>query len=152
MEGGDSTVVIFNLPHSKNLVFQSVLCNNIELVKAIIDTGAGISVISPELCKRLLLIPKPWVGPDLLVAGETRVKPSGVVYLNLIISNKTIEHVEMVVTEINEYLLLLGNNCLQQLKTITITYPVNQPPVFSTGTDFDILENSAKSNTIICKN
>lgn len=82
VDEGNSAAIIFNIPHPHNseLVFKTVECLD-QSVKAVIDTGASISVISPNFCKKLNLIPNKWEGPKLLVAGELLVAPSGIAKL-----------------------------------------------------------------------
>lgn len=61
---------------SLNLVLQEVECFN-RAVNAIIDTGAGISVISPKFCRSLNLEREKWKGPTIELADGLRTYPDG---------------------------------------------------------------------------
>ena len=55
-----------------------------------VDTGPGISVISPKFFKTLNLNPIPWVVRDLLVASKQLIRLFGSVNLNLTMDNHKI--------------------------------------------------------------
>ena len=113
VSGGEATATLFTMPPTdrSNLVFTQVTCKN-RIVEAIVDTGAGITVISPDLCKQLnFSLHKRWGGPHLLMAIGTIVRPDSSVSLELII-NRVPVYVEAAVLALNGYELLLGNNAL----------------------------------------
>lgn len=139
MKRGESTVVVFNMPppDRSNLVFSKVICRN-NHVEAIIDTGAGITVISPEFCKYLNLVPKKqWEGPKLLMANGSIVCPEGSVTLEIIITGIPV-YVEAAVLPINGYKLLLGNDALRQLESISIIYGEGGEAVFSVAPEAEV--------------
>lgn len=139
MKRGESTVVVFNMPSPdrSNLVFSKVIYRN-NHVEAIIDTGAGITVISPEFCKYLNLVPKKqWEGPKLLMANGSIVCPEGSVTLEIIITGIPV-YVEAAVLPINGYKLLLGNDALRQLESISIIYGEGGEAVFSVAPEAEV--------------
>ena len=60
------------------LVLNSVLCLN-HSIEAIIDTGSGVTVFSPQLCKLLHLPVVKWSGPPVLLADGKRAHVEGTV-------------------------------------------------------------------------
>ena len=75
-KGGDATAIAFTMPpiDGSKLVFTTVKCQN-RMFEAIVDTGAEISVISPETCKLLKLsATQDWDGPLLVMANGTHLR------------------------------------------------------------------------------
>lgn len=107
-------------PFSPNLVTKFVKCFD-TLVEAIIDTGSGLSVISPNLVKILHLTPIPWEGPNILLADRKRVVPDGVVDLRIDVDGNFVA-TQAAILDLNGYDLLLGNDSLSQLGVIHIQY------------------------------
>lgn len=102
------------------LVLKDVLCKNYS-VEAIIDTGSGITVFSPQLCRYLQFPIKKWHGPNVFLAGEKQASVEGAVDAKVLINGRTVFGCALVF-EINDYDLLLGNDALRQLKMIKINY------------------------------
>ena len=52
--GGSSYTVVFNFPqmNSRHLIVKEVDCQG-RVAKAVIDTGSGISLVSPTFCRIL---------------------------------------------------------------------------------------------------
>lgn len=152
--GGDSTVIIFAMPPPDrlNLVFSKVICKNHHF-EAIVDTGAGLSVISPEFCKFLNLVPKKgWEGPKLLTANGGIVSPEGSVSLEIFVEGIPV-YVEAAVLPINGYKLLLGNDALRQLDAITVAYKKGGEAIFSTTpeVEMDSETEGDESGTIVSR-
>ena len=119
---GNATVPLLSLPHpdKTKLVFKDVLCSGF-LVEAIIDTGAGITVISPKFSKMLTNPIRGWVGPGILLADGHKALPVGQIDLVLTIDSFIVNSIAIVM-EINGFDLLLGNDTLRLLKSIQIKY------------------------------
>ena len=117
------------------------------------DTGAGLSVISPEFCKFLNLVPKKgWEGPKLLTANGGIVSPEGSVSLEIFVEGIPV-YVEAAVLPINGYKLLLGNDALRQLDAITVAYKKGGEAIFSTTpeVEMDSETEGDESGTIVSR-
>lgn len=123
---GHTTEILFAIPHldRTKLVLKDVICCKY-LVEAIIDTGSGITVVSPTFSKLLNIPLQPWIGPDILLADGQRTRPLGSINIEVRIDNVTV-FVSAIVLQINGYDLLLGNDTLRQLKSIKINYEEEQ--------------------------
>ena len=100
-------------------------------VQAVIDTGAAVSVITPELCTSLAMVPKPWTGPSLVMANGSPATPLGAVHL--IVSNpRGRAEGSVIVIEMDGMTLLLGNDLLKQFGRLEIDYR-NQSPLITLG-------------------
>lgn len=98
-------------------------------VETIVDTGAGICVVSPQLCSKLSLkIKSSWNGGQILTADGTPIIPEGSVELVLMIDGQRIR-IEAAVFEINGFDLLLWNDVLWKLGSIKIDYVNDGPAV-----------------------
>jgi hypothetical protein len=132
-----------------NLVFTKAVCKNHHF-EAIVDTGAGISVISPEFCKFLKLVPKErWEGPKLLMANGAVITPEASVSLEIFVEETPI-YIEAAVFPINGYKVILGNDALRQLDVIKIEYEREQATIFSAnpGTELDVQGEKGEMGTI----
>ncbi len=136
---GNTTDAKFAKPQlgRSKLVFKNVICGKY-LVEAIIDTGSGITVVSPNLSKMLGIPLQPWEGPDILLADGQRTRPSGKIEIKVII-DKIVVEVSAIVLQINGYDLLLGNDTLRKLISIKINYTAEQAS-FHLG-DIDCSDN-----------
>ena len=108
--------ILFTFPliDRTKLVMKWVKCFGLD-VETIVDTGAGICVISPQLCSRLSLkIKSSWKGGQILTSDGTPITPEGSAELVLMIDGQRIR-VEAAVFEINGFDLLLGNDALRKL-------------------------------------
>ena len=86
-------------------------------VRVVIDTGAAVSVITPDLCTTQSLVPTPWNGPSLMANGSPAT-PLGAVHL--IVSNaRGRAEGSVIVMEMDGMALLLGNDLLDASKLIT---------------------------------
>lgn len=133
--------------NSSNLVFCRTFCKN-HLIDAIVDTGSGITVVSPSLCRELKLNSKPWTGPRISLADRNLVISSGVVNLDLEVGGKLIR-VDAAILDLNGYPLLLGNDSLQQLEILKIDYREGSNVTFASGKDFDIITEPTVSVSLI---
>lgn len=118
-------------PHDRtNLVFATVKCRN-RVIEAIVDTGAEISIISPQMCKILSVnaIQK-WDGPLLVMANGTQAHPEGSVSLEIFVGTTPV-YASLAVLPINGFDLLLGNNALRQLQSVQIDYDQEGGSIFS---------------------
>ncbi|KAI9549855.1 pol polyprotein [Daphnia sinensis] len=111
-------------PQTKTkLVLKDVICCKY-LVEAIIDTGSGITVVSPTFSKLLNIPLQPSIGPDILLADGQRTRPLGSINIEVRIDNVTV-FVSAIVLQINGYDLLLGNDTLRQLNKEAHTIPAH---------------------------
>ena len=134
--GGHSAVFSLSVPLTTrhNFVLKKVSCYAQE-VEAIIDTGAGISAISPELFRLLKKPSRNWDRGQLITVNNARVYPECCVDLTLQVDGILIK-IQAVVLEINGFSLLLGNDALRQLKSFTVVYGQPEPVFLTGGIDF----------------
>ena len=120
------------------------------LVEAIIDTGAGISAISPELFRLLKKPSRNWDRRQLITVNNARVYPECCVDLTLQVDGILIK-IQAVVLEINGFSLLLGNDALRQLKSFTVDYGQPEPVFLTGGIDFDLdVEKREELDRVVC--
>jgi hypothetical protein len=82
---GERATVVFNFPqiNSRHLILKEVDCQG-RSAKAVIDTGSGISQISPAFCRTLGIEQfGEWEGPRLLLANGDPLVPEGSVMWKL---------------------------------------------------------------------
>lgn len=123
VEGGHTTgvpLLFLPPPDRTKLVFKDVTCSGY-LVEAIVDTGSGITVVSPKLSKLMNLPIRPWLGSGILLADGQKTIPKGQVDLSLTIDNVPVS-IPAVILDLNGFDLLLGNDVLSELSSITIEY------------------------------
>jgi predicted aspartyl protease len=105
--------ILFTFPpmDRTKLVMKWVKCFGLD-VKTIVDTGAGICVISPQLCSKLSIKTKSsWKVGQILTANGTPIIPERSAELVLMIDGQRIL-IEAAVLEMNGFDLLLGNDVL----------------------------------------
>lgn len=102
------------------MVMEEVLCGSLP-VKAMIDTGAAVSVISPGLVNTLALPVVPWEGPCIAMANGQPGVPSGAVDL-LITHPKGQARGKALVMDMGGVALLLGNDFLSQFRRLMVDY------------------------------
>ena len=104
----------------KKLITEEVVCGG-HNVKAVIDTGAALSVIHPEFLKTTTFTKEKWEGPRVIMANGTTAEPLGGAEIS-------IEHQQgkakglALVLEMDGIDLLLGNDFLKQFKKVRIDY------------------------------
>jgi hypothetical protein len=80
-------------------------------MESIIDTGSGITVFSPQMCRYLQLPIKKWSGPNVLLAGGKKINVEDAFDAEILIDNVTLKvFFQEFVFEINGYDFLLGND------------------------------------------
>ncbi|KAI9565174.1 hypothetical protein GHT06_008951 [Daphnia sinensis] len=84
---------------------------------AVIDTGAAVTVISPELLKKTQFVQQPWDGSGIILANGSRVMPLGAAE----ILSKAI------VMAMSGMELSMGNDFLKQFGSIRINYQAEKP-------------------------
>lgn len=130
-----------------NLVLTSVKYNN-HPIEAIIDTGAGITVVLPSLFKRLnLSLRNSWEGPLLVIANGAVVQPEGCVNLEVIVDGILI-CVEAAVMALNGYELLLVNNALRQLESAHIANSKGKNSFFSIKLGTGEMDKETNNGTV----
>ncbi|KAI9565042.1 pol polyprotein [Daphnia sinensis] len=121
-EDKESTIHIIQ---PAKLITEDVVCQGMEL-KAVIDTGAVVSVVSPSLREKLQA---KWVSckvPSVVTASGQKVLPMGAIEIE-------VEHRGMkakgkvIVLAMKNIELLLGNDFLKQFNRLEINYDGNGP-------------------------
>jgi hypothetical protein len=91
-------------------------------VKAIIDTGSGVSLVSPKFCRMLGVDQyREWSGPRLLLMDGKTLVPNGSVKLRIYVEGRLV-WIKAAVSEMNGFDLLLGNDALSQLGCFSVQY------------------------------
>lgn len=103
------------------LVSKSVKCENV-WVDALIDTGAGISVISPQLAERLQLATTGWTGSTIRKANGSKAEPAGKTTISITDGNNTATATVLVMKCSEDIDLLVGTDLLQQFGRVTINF------------------------------
>ena len=103
------------------LVSKSVKCENV-WVDALIDTGAGISVISPQLAERLQLATTGWMGSTIRKANGSKAEPAGKTTISITDGNNTATATVLVMKCSEDIDLLVGTDLLQQFGRVTINF------------------------------
>jgi hypothetical protein len=110
---------ILKLDFSK-LVREEVTCGK-RRVMAVVDTGAALTVISPELLQESQFVLRPWIGPRVVMAnGEpATLLGAATISVNHIRGTAT---GEAVVFQMDGIDLILGNVFLRQYGKVQINY------------------------------
>ena len=94
---------------------------------SIVDTGAGVSVISLSLAQKAFKNEQlPWDGPTIILADGRRVKPNTGVELSFKLNFRRIK-VFAAVLDLSGADFLLGSDALAQLGQFSIDYTVSPP-------------------------
>jgi len=134
--------LIPNIPlcmlNSSKLVTETVQCGNM-VVKAVVGTGAVITVISPKLltCTEFKL--DSWYGPNIVMANGTTVSPIGAAYITVTVHNKLVTGTA-VVMHMEGMDLLLGNDFLKQFGKLHIDYQASKTLLTVGDFPFNLLE------------
>ncbi|KZS20370.1 Uncharacterized protein APZ42_012952 [Daphnia magna] len=120
---------VFNL-NSARLIKESVRCVKV-VATTLIDTGAAVTVISPELLEKTEFVKKPLSGPKIrLVNGQTLAPQSTA---DIVVTHRGITiKGNAIVMPMSGFELLLGNDFLQQFRAIHIDYE-SEESSFTTG-------------------
>jgi len=112
------------MSNSSKPVTETVQCGNM-VVKAVVDTGAVITVISPKLltCTEFKL--DSWYGPNIVMANGTTVSPIGAAYITVTVHNKLVTGTAFVM-HMEGMDLLLGNDFLKQFGKLHIDYQASK--------------------------
>ncbi|KZS19714.1 Uncharacterized protein APZ42_013765 [Daphnia magna] len=114
-DSGEAAVLLIN---SSRLITEEVVSQGIR-IKAVIDTGAVVSVASPSLQEKLGARRMGWDGPSVVMVNGQRAPPLGALELE-------IEHRGMkasgkvILLEMRGIELLLGNDFLSRFKRLQI--------------------------------
>jgi len=148
---------IFRVDFSR-LITEEVTCTG-KTISAIVDTGAAISVITPQKVSELGLEISPWDGPGVTMANGQRGDPLGAVYVDIETTQGRVTG-KILVMKMDEVNLLLGNDLLSQLKRLVIDYPTTGParllaelPVGAVVMDMEecstVIQLSSKKDSLI---
>ncbi|KZS03119.1 Uncharacterized protein APZ42_034227 [Daphnia magna] len=119
-DSGEAAVLLIDI---SRLITEEVVCRAIR-IKAVIDTGAVMSVASPSLQEKLGNRRTGWDGPSAVMVNGQRAPLLGVFELE-------VEHRGMkasgkvILLEMRGIELLLGNDFLSQFKRLQINYVPN---------------------------
>ena len=102
------------------LVTESVFCGS-QNVLAVVDTGAAVTVISPQLQQRTEFALCPWVGPRIVMANGVTATPLGSATISIQYFKGTARGVA-VVLKMDGIDLLFGNDFLKQFGRLQIDY------------------------------
>ncbi|KZR95654.1 Uncharacterized protein APZ42_010496, partial [Daphnia magna] len=93
---------------------------------AVIDTGAAVTVISPDLLKKTQFIQQPWDGSGIILANGSRVMPLGAAEILVTHKNRSVKG-KAIVMAMSGMELLMGNDFLAQFGSIRINYQAEKP-------------------------
>jgi predicted aspartyl protease len=95
------------------------------IVKAVIDTGAVSTVISPKLLACTKFQMTAWEGPRIIMANGSTASPLGATLITKQLHNKMAKG-KAVVMQMGGIDLLLGNDSLKQFGKLQIDYQDSQ--------------------------
>ena len=98
-----------------------VKCNG-KPTKAIVDTGASASIISPKLARECKMMQVPWSGASFTLANGERVRPEAAGCVEIALGNGQAIKTAVAIMEMGNINLLLGNDALRRFKELTIKY------------------------------
>ncbi|KZS18242.1 Uncharacterized protein APZ42_015657 [Daphnia magna] len=117
---GTDKVFPILLSEVSRLIREPVLCGNIPSM-AVVDTGAAVSVLSPDLLKQTSFYLEQWSGPAIILANGTRASPLGAALVTITHKGRWAAGTAVVMAmEGND--LLLGNDFLKQFGKLQIDY------------------------------
>lgn len=105
---------------TSKLITETVQCGNM-MVKAVVDTGAVITVISPKLLACTNFQITEWEGPRVIMANGSTASPIGATLITVKLHNKVATG-NAVVMQMEGIDLLLGNDFLKQFGKLHIDY------------------------------
>ena len=110
--------------NTSKLITETVQCGDM-IVKAVVDTGAVITVISPKLLTCTKFQMTAWEGPRIIMANGSTASPLGATLITVQLHNK-IAKGKAVVMQMEGIDLLLGNDFLKQFGKLHIDYQDSQ--------------------------
>ena len=123
--GNPIAVLLVKVRAAEGLVLKKVLCNERE-VEAVIDTGAAVTVISPQLAQNLACSLAAWDGPKIIMANGEEGVELGQTELTIADGDRKAEG-KALVMKMKGVDLLLGNSFLRQFKNVLIQYDPEEP-------------------------
>ncbi|KZS07239.1 Uncharacterized protein APZ42_029099, partial [Daphnia magna] len=93
---------------------------------AVIDIGATVTVISPELLKKTQFVQQPWDGSGIILANGSRMMPEGAAEILVTHKNRSVKG-KAIVMGMSGMELLMGNSFLKQFGSIRINYQAEKP-------------------------
>ncbi|KAI9565302.1 hypothetical protein GHT06_009090 [Daphnia sinensis] len=109
-----------------NLIKEPVFCGEVKTT-AVIDTGAAVTVISPELLKKTQFVQQPWDGSGIILANGSRVMPLLEAAEILVTHKDRSVKGKAIVMAMSGMELLMGNDFLKQFGSIRINYQAEKP-------------------------
>ena len=110
--------------NTSKLITEIVQCGDM-IVKAVVDTGAVIAVISPKLLACTKFQMTAWEGPRIIMANGSTASPLGATMITIQLHNKIAKE-KAVVMQMEGIDLLLGNDFLKQFGKLHIDYQDSQ--------------------------
>ncbi|KZR95642.1 Uncharacterized protein APZ42_010518 [Daphnia magna] len=108
-----------------NLIKEPVFCGEVNAT-AVIDTGAAVTVISPELLKKTQFVQQPWSGSGIILSNGSRVMPEGAAEILVTHKNRSVKG-KAIVMAMSGIEFLMENNFLKQFGSIRINYQADKP-------------------------
>ncbi|KZS13083.1 Uncharacterized protein APZ42_021817 [Daphnia magna] len=121
---------------------------------AVIDTGAAVTVISPELLKKTQFVQQPWDGSGIILVNGSRVMPEGAAEILVTLKNRSVKG-KAIVMAMSEMELLMVNHFLQQFGSIRINYQAEKPLLTMGDLPLAVISLPAKEeseNTVLVSN
>ncbi|KZS01710.1 Uncharacterized protein APZ42_001544, partial [Daphnia magna] len=119
-DAGEADVLLID---SSRLITEEVVCRGIR-IKAVIDTGAVVSVASPSLQEKQGARRMGWDGPSVIMVNVQRAPPLGALELEIVHRGMKASG-KVILLEMRGIELLLGNDFLSQFKRLQINYVPN---------------------------
>lgn len=124
---GSEAEPILLVTDSANLITEPVTCEGIQ-TDGVVDTGAVVTVITPQYLKKTPFKIHEWTGPKVLMANGSLATPLGGTHI--VVKHKNcIASGEALVLEMNGIDLLIGNDFLKQFGQIRIDYNTPKPSI-----------------------
>jgi transposase InsO family protein len=112
---------------AEGLVFKKVSCNN-RIIEAVIDTGAAVTVISPQLAESMGCTITNWDGPKIVMANGAEEAELGQTHLTIVDGTQKAVG-KALVMKMKGVELLMGNSFLRQFKNVHIQYDTEESTV-----------------------
>ncbi|KZS10694.1 Uncharacterized protein APZ42_024785 [Daphnia magna] len=128
-----------------NFIKEPVFCGEVNAT-AVIDTGAAVTVTSPELLKKTQFVQQPWNGSGIILANGSRVMPEGAAEILVTLKNRSVKE-KAIIMAMSGIELLMGNDFLKQFGSIRINYQAEKPLLTMGDLSLAVISLPAKEET-----